>query len=290
MPAGLYGDTDEVLTSTVALGDRFHGSSNGRLNYLLNPRFILSCSDELWRGIETLSSERDWAVHTHALEQLEETEVVRSLKGGLDEIEYFDQIGVLAADFRIAHGVWLTEDHLTTIQPDRFSVVHCPSTNLKLGSGIADLLLIRGAGISVGVGSDGAACNNELDGFKELRLAAQLQHLKHGPDSFSGLDALRLATCEGAEAIGLGDEIGSLEVGKAADVLVLSQQRPEFFGAEAADPHDLIAFGASRAAVKHLIVDGNLLVEDGRLVGLDLARIQKRASQQIAGLLQRAAL
>ena len=290
MPADLVGDTDRVLSDTVDLGKRFERSAEGRLNYLLNPRFILTCSDDLWSGIESISSDLGWPIHTHALEQEEESEVVRSLKEGKDEIEYFDQIGILANDFRIAHGVWLTQGHLDTVRSSRFSVVHCPSTNLKLGSGIADVVEIRRAGIPVGVGSDGAPCNNELDGFKELRLAAQLQQLKHGPDMFSGLDALRLATTEGARAIGLESRTGSLEPGKAADVLVLDRSRLEFFAASEADPHDLIAFGGSRAAVRHLFVNGDHLVDEGGLTRLDISEIRRRATHCLDELLQRAHL
>ncbi len=288
MPDNLYGETDRILATTVALGEEFDDSSGSRLHYLLNPRFILSCSDELWSGIEAISTDRGWPIHTHALEQKEETEVVRSLKNGRDEIEYFDQAGILATDFRIAHGVWLTDDHLATVRSSRFSVVHCPSTNLKLGSGIADVVRIRSAGIPVGVGSDGAPCNNDLDAFKELRLAAQLQQLTHGPDAFSGLDALRLATNEGARAIGLEDRIGSIEPGKAADLLVLDGERPEFFAASEVDPHDLIAFGGSRAAVRHLVVDGDFLVSDGELTRLDLSEIRRQASRCLRDVLQRA--
>lgn len=288
MPRALCDDTDRVLDRTVDLGRRFHGANGGRLSYVLNPRFILSCSDPLWAGIESISTDRGWPIHTHALEQREETEVVRSLKQGRDEIEYFDQMGILAGDLRIAHGVWLTDDHLTRLRSRRFSVVHCPSANLKLGSGIADIVRIREAGIAVGIGSDGAPCNNELDAFKELRLAALLQHLKHGPGRFCGREAVRLATSEGAKALGLDGITGSIEVGKAADILIIDRHRPEFLAAEEVDPHDLIAFGGSRASVRHVFVAGEHLVADGSLTRLDWAEIRLRAEESLRQLLQRA--
>jgi len=288
MPEDLCAGTDRVLESTLELGEGFDGVDGGRLGYVLNPRFVLSCSDALWKGIESIASSKGWPIHTHALEQEEETAVVRSMKQGRDEIEYFDQMGILASDFRIAHGVWLTQSHLSRVRSHRFSVVHCPSTNLKLGSGIADLIGIREAGVPVGVGSDGAPCNNELDAFKELRLAALLQHLKNGPGCFSGRDALCLATCEGAKALGLDAEIGSIEMGKAADILVIDRALPEFFGASTVDPHDLIAFGGSRKAVRHLFVAGRHLVADGELTRLDLRQIEERAASCLERLLRRA--
>lgn len=290
LPAGLASPTERALAATEALGSRFDGAAEGRLRYVLNPRFILSCSDALWRGVRELHERRGWPVHTHALEQQEETMAVRAAKSGKDEIEYFAEVGILDADLRIAHGVWLEERHLPRLATRRFSVVHCPSSNLKLGSGLLDVVGLRRAGVPVGLGADGAPCNDDLDAFEELRLAALLQQLRHGPQAFSGRDALRLATSEGARALGLEAEVGSLEPGKRADVVVLDGGRPEFFAAERADPHDLIAFGACRAAVRHVIVDGELLVRDGRLLRLDLREIQRRARASLDALLRRAIL
>jgi cytosine/adenosine deaminase-related metal-dependent hydrolase len=290
LPAAMRGVTETVLAETEALGERFDQGPEGRLRYVLNPRFILTCSDPLWEGIRDLAGRRGWPIHTHALEQRDETLAVRELKGGRDEIEYFAEQGVLSSDLRLAHGVWLTEAHLTRVREERFSVVHCPSSNLKLGSGVADLLTIRRAGVPVGIGCDGAACSNQLDNFQELRLAALLQKVKHGPDAFSGLDALRLATSEGARALGLHNEIGTLTTGKRADLVVLAPDHPELWGAPQADPHDLVAFGASRAAVRHVAVDGRLLVEDGRLTGFDLEEILRESERCLGDVLRRSGL
>jgi len=292
LPVAMRGDTDSVLAAAESLGDRFEGferAGHGRLRAVLNPRFILTCSDPLWEGIRDLAERRDWPVHTHALEQQDETAAVREIKNGRDEIQYFADQGVLSTDLRLAHGVWLTAGHLEHVhgQGHRFSVVHCPSSNLKLGSGIADVLAIRRAGVPVGIGTDGAACSNQLDNFAELRLAALLQKVKHGPDAFSGLDALRLATSEGARALGLHGQTGTIEPGKAADLVVLSSDRPELWAAAQADPHDLVAFGASRAAVRHVIVDGQMLVEDGRLTRLDAEEIFRESDRCLRDLIRR---
>lgn len=288
LPAALAEDTDRALASTEELGDEFDGS-RGLVSYAVNPRFVLTCSDDLWRGIRELAERRSWPVHTHALEQREETELVRSLKGR-GEIDYFDEQGILAADLRIAHGVFLDEAHYPRLAANRFSVVHCPSANLKLGSGIADVVGLAAAGIPVGVGADGAGCNNRLDAFEELRLAALLQKLKSGPHRFSGLDALRLATSGGARAIGLEREIGSIEVGKRADVVVLSLDRPELWASSEVDLHDRIAFAASGAHVRHVFVDGEQLVDDGRLTHLDLDEIRREADRTSKQLLERSGL
>jgi len=290
LPAAMRQETDRVLAATEALGDELDGTADGRLRYVLNPRFILTCSDALWEGIRDLSLRRGWPVHTHALEQRDETLAVRELKGGRDEVEYFADQGLLATDLRLAHGVWITGEHLERVRGGRFSVVHCPSSNLKLGSGVADLLAFRRAGVPVGIGCDGAACSNQLDNFAELRLAALLQKVKHGPDAFSGLDALRLATSEGARALNLQDETGTIEPGKHADLVVLATGRPELWAAPQADPHDLVAFGASRATVRHVLVGGRLEVEEGRLTRLDLEEIYRQSERSLAALIRRSGL
>jgi cytosine/adenosine deaminase-related metal-dependent hydrolase len=290
LPGGLRQETGRALADAEALGSTFEGSADGLLRFALNPRFILSCSDPLWEGIRDLSLKYGWPIHTHALEQEDETLAVRQLKGGRDEVEYFADQGLLETKLRLAHGVWLTAADLARMRPTGWSVVHCPSSNLKLGSGLADLLAIRRAGIPVGLGCDGAACSNQLDQLEEVRLAALLQKVKHGPDAFSGLDALRLATSEGARALGLQNEIGSIEEGKAADLLVLSLARPEMWAAPQVDPHDLVAFGGSRAAVRHVLVAGRPLVEDGRLIHLDLAEILSQSDRHLAALVRRSGL
>lgn len=289
LPSALAEDTDRTLAETVELAAGFERRGGGRLSYVLNPRFLLTGSDALWRGIRELSERHGWPVHTHALEQREEGEAVRRLKGR-DEIEYFEEEGFLAGDLRMAHGVWLEDQHLARLSGHTVSVVHCPTSNLKLGSGIADLPAIRGAGLPVGLGTDGAACSNHLDAFRETHLAALLQKVKHGAHAFSGLDALRLATSEGARALGLGESTGSLEPGKSADVVVLDASRPELFVGPGVDPHDAVVFGASAVAVKHVVVAGEVLVENGRLTRLDLEEIRRQAGRCLRGLLGRVRL
>ncbi len=287
MPAALCEPADRLLAEAETLAAELAAIGRGRLRYALNPRFILSCSDALWHGIAELAARKSWPVHTHGLEQLPETELVRSLKGGRDEIEYFDDCGILDRDLRLAHGVWLGERHYPRVKGRPFSVVHCPGSNLKLGSGIADVVGLRREGIKVGLGCDGAACNNGLDGFAEMRLAATLQQVKHGPAAFSGRDALALATCDGARALGLEQETGSIEVGKRADIAILGLEHPGAFAAAAADPHDLICYSANGSWVRHVFVDGEQLVADGRLVHFDLEVLRAEAERSCEALLRR---
>jgi 5-methylthioadenosine/S-adenosylhomocysteine deaminase len=128
-------------------------------------------------------------VHTHALEQRDETALVRSFYGGRDEIEIFRDLGLLDGDLRIAHGVWLPRRHYAELAARRFSVCHCPGSNLKLGSGIARVVRLRRAGIPVGIGADGPPCNNRLDAWEEIRLAARLQALREALEAADAFDA-----------------------------------------------------------------------------------------------------
>jgi cytosine/adenosine deaminase-related metal-dependent hydrolase len=217
---------------------------------------------------------------------------------GRDEIQLFDDWGLLAGDLRLAHGVQITEAHRQRIRDCRVSVCHCPSSNLKLGSGIADVPALVAAGIPVSLGADGPPCNNDLDPFEEVRLAALLQKLSD-PSRGSGLDALRLATSGGARALGLEREVGSLEVGKQGDVVVLSVERPELFALGSADAedararldlHDLVAFAAKGPHVRHVTIAGELLVEEGRLTRLDLDQIRRRATASLRAVIARADL
>lgn len=291
MPAALLGETDAVLADAEAVGHELAARGGGRLRPALCPRFILSCSDALWRGIHELARRHDWPVHTHALEQPEETEAVRRMKQGRDEVEYFADAGLLEVPLRLAHGVGLTAAHLARLRSHPTGVAHCPSANLKLGSGIADVVGIRAAGVPVGVGCDGAACNNDLDVLEEVRLAGLLQIERHGPEAVRGVDALRLVTSEGARVLGLEDEIGSLEVGKRADVVVLSRaEEPALWPEDSVDLHDLVIYGGGRRAVRHVVVDGRLLVEDGRISSIDLDDLRATAAATTRELRRRAGL
>ena len=277
LPARLREPTSACLDEAERLGERLAATSGNRLRPVLNPRFALSCSEALLRGTQEIARRRGWPIHTHALEQREETAAVRAAWGGRDEIELFRDLGLLDRDLRIAHGVWLRRRDLPELARRTFSVVHCPSSNLKLGSGIARVVAIRRAGIPVGLGADGPPCNDRLDAWSEIRLAGQLQALRAGPAAFGGLDALRLATSEGARALGLDGEIGSLELGKRGDLVVVAAERPELAVAAAVDPHDLLAFASGRESVRDVAIDGELHVESGRLTRLDLARLTRDA-------------
>ncbi len=167
-----------------------------------------------------LAREHGVMIHTHASENKNECQIVED-ETGLRNVMYLNSVGLTGAHTVLAHCVHLDEDELQTLKETQTNVAHCPSSNLKLGSGIAPVASMLERGISVSLGADGAACNNRLDMFTEMRSMALLQKVLHGPEAMPASQALRIATIGGAKALGLDNEIGSLEPGKRADVIVV---------------------------------------------------------------------
>ncbi|MEM6292571.1 MAG: amidohydrolase family protein [Myxococcota bacterium] len=265
---------------------RWHGF-DGRIESSLCPRFILSCSTALWERTVALANELNLPVHTHLLEHAREEDEVREVLGE-SQMAYLDRLGVLDTDLRIAHGVQLDETHLEILRGRSLRVCHCPSANLKLGSGIAHLGFLGDApGIEVGIGSDGAPCNNDMDILEEVRLAALLQGVRQKPGAFSSVQALALATCDGAAAIGKAHSLGSLEVGKQGDVVVLDLETPASFG-PCSSVYDRIVYGAGRETVKHVAVAGSPVLRDGALVTIDEPRMLAKAGEEVRALVDRA--
>lgn len=279
-----------ALDELRALHSRWQGDADGRISLVVCPRFILSCSQALWEGAVALSRELSLPMHTHLLEHASEEDEVKALLGS-GQLEWLDAIGVLDVPLSIAHGVQFGAHHRDLLRGRALGVVHCPSANLKLGSGIADLQFLRDTpGVTVGLGCDGAPCNNDMDVLEEMRLAALLQGIKAGPGRFASETALAMATIDGARAIGLGDEIGSIEAGKHADLVLLDLERPQTFGAEQVSVYDRIVYAAGRDAIAYVLVDGIVRVDHGKLPHIDAEALQKKPKEAIAALLQRATL
>src|SRR5262249_27575804 len=160
-------------------------------------------------------------VHTHASESRRETEIVET-ETGYRNIEYLHHLGLTGKNIALAHCIHVDEHEMRILAETGTHVMHCPSSNLKLGSGIAPVHEMLEKGISVSIGADGAPCNNNLDIFMEMRLAALLQKMRKGPGALPAIAAYRLATIEGARALGLENEIGTIDIGKRADIVILN--------------------------------------------------------------------
>jgi 5-methylthioadenosine/S-adenosylhomocysteine deaminase len=182
----------------------------------------------------------------------------------------------------------VTEAEQALLAERDVKVLHCPGSNLKLGSGIAPVVEMRDRGISVSLGADGAACNNRLDMFEEMRLAAALQAMRRAPGALTARDALWMATREGARALGLEEEIGSIEPGKRADLILIERDRPHL--TPDIDPWSTLVYAARGTDVRLTMVDGEVLVRDFSLTQLDSSEVVARARSAATGLLSRARL
>lgn len=224
-PPNLRESTADALSEAFALYDRWHGKSNDRIRVSYAPRFAISCTEELLRAVSKKAHQQGAVIHTHASENLKEIEWVRK-SSHCENIEYLHQVGITSPRTVLAHCVWLNSTEKEILQKTGTHVAHCPSSNLKLASGIAPIPDLRARGINVALGADGAPCNNNLNMFNELRLAALIHKPGSGPQAMRAMEVLDMATLGGAKALNWSDQIGSIEVGKKADLVALDLTGP----------------------------------------------------------------
>jgi 5-methylthioadenosine/S-adenosylhomocysteine deaminase len=266
VPEGLREQTEMSLAESLDLLERWHGAANGRIRYCFAPRFALSCSRELLERVGELARERGVLVHTHASENKHEIEIVER-ETGRRNIEYLDKVGLAAPHVVLAHCVHLNDNEMEILRRTGTHVAHCPSSNLKLGSGIARVTEMIERGISVSLGADGAACNNRLDMLTEMRTAALIQKALHGPEVLPALRVLKMATIDGARAMGLEGEIGSVEVGKRADLTLFDLD--EVRTTPRPDPVSAIVYAAEASNINTVIIDGRVVMGHRKLTSLD---------------------
>ena len=287
-PARLREETQASIDESLALRKRWDGTAHGRLRAAFAPRFAVSCSRELLEAVANLSATNNVVVHTHASENRDEIDFVRKLSGGLSNVEYLASLGLASERLCAAHCVWVTDAEQALMAAHNVKVMHCPGSNLKLGSGLAPVVEMRKRGISVSLGADGAACNNHLDMFDEMRLAATLQAVRLGAGALTAQDAIWMATREGARALGLDSEIGSIEPGKRADLIMVDRDAVHL--APDADPWSTLVYAARGTDVRLTMVDGTVLVEDGQLVSIDKDEVVAAARDASRALAARAEL
>ena len=288
VPAALHENTDASIDESLALFAAWHGKADGRIRYCFAPRFALSCTSELLERVGKLAREHDLIVHTHASENRNECELVES-ETGLRNVSYLDSLGLSGRHVVLAHCVHLDAGEFQTLANTQTNVAHCPSSNLKLGSGIAEITKMLDQGISISLGADGAACNNRLDMFTEMRTMALLQKAMHGPEVIPARQALRIATIEGAKALGLEKEIGSLEIGKRADVAVVKLDGLHSTPSSS-DAISALVYSAQTSDVQSVVIDGQVVMRDRELLTLDEKSVAQDANRQRFELMKRASI
>lgn len=297
-PEGLREDTRSAIDEAVALYRRWHGKEDDRIRVSYAPRFVISCTEKLLLEVTRLAQEQDAIIHTHASENLKEIQLVKKLVS-CENVEYLHQLGLTSPNLVLAHCIWLKPNEMDILARTKTHVVHCPSSNMKLASGLARVPEMLSRGINVALGADGAPCNNNLNMFGEMRLAALLHKPGAGPKAMRAQQVLDMATRGGAKALGWFDEIGSIEVGKKADLVALNLSRPENFVPAPAigkklDPEAIassIVYSSQPSHVEMTMVDGRILYRGGKVATIPTAPLLKRVAQaqlQIARQIRRA--
>ncbi len=255
IPPGLHATSREGLDETARLVARWHGAGGGRLRVAFSPRFALSCTEEVFRTAAERARADGLLLQTHAAENAEEARLVRK-RTGRSSIRYLHDAGFSGPDVVLAHVIHTDEEDRALLATRRTNVAHCPSSNLKLGSGICPVADYLSRGVRVTLGADGAPCNDRLDPFAEMRLAAQLSRIRPGSPPLTGWTVVRMATADGAEALGLGDT-GTIAASRRADFVLLDPEAG--FATPTAwrgDPYGPIVWSFDRSHVAATYVDG----------------------------------
>lgn len=273
-PTAYASDADDYLAKGLELRDKYH--PHPLLSFCFAPHAPYTVSDKTFSSILTYAEQLNIPIHTHLHETQDEIRI--SLESsGMRPIERMQRLGLLSPSLIAVHMVHLTDHEIKLMQQFGCSIAHCPSSNMKLASGFAPVAALLDQGANVGLGTDGAASNNRLDMFEEMRQAALLAKATSGrADVLPAHQALRMATLNGANALGLGEITGSLTIGKSADIAAI-----DFSGLNLApcyDPVSHLVYTASREQVSHVWVNGRMLLQNKELITLNQPELQYRTA------------
>lgn len=260
-PTTYASDAEDCLNKGLEARDRL--KAHPLLSFCLAPHAPYTVSNKTFERVLTLSEQLDLPIHVHLHET--QAEIEGSLKQyGLRPLQRLQELGLLSPNLIAVHGVHCTAGEIALLAQQGCSIAHCPSSNLKLASGIPPLQAWLEAGINVGLGSDGSASNNRLDLLTEMRLASLLaKGVTQNAEAAPAHQMLRLATLNGAQALGLQDKIGSLEKGKEADICALAINAPE--AQPCYSPQSHLVYVLDRSAVTHVWTHGQLRLNNGEL-------------------------
>lgn len=273
-PSPYAADGQDYLSKGLAARDALHGES--LLSFCIAPHAPYTVNDKLFEKIVTYSGELDLPIHTHVHETADELEA--SVKNyGLRPLARLQQLGALGPNLLAVHATHLNDSEIDLLAQQGCHVAHCPASNLKLAGGIAPVQRLVAAGVNVGIGTDGAASNNRLDVLGETRLAALLaKGTAADATAVPAHTALAMATINAARALGIDGRTGSLVPGKRADITAIDFSAPEL--SPCYDPASHVIYAAGREHVSHVWVDGELLLEHGRLTHIDNAELARKAA------------
>ncbi|MFZ5967510.1 MAG: 5'-deoxyadenosine deaminase [Bacillota bacterium] len=279
VPDTLMEDTDASIKESERLLKEWHQKGNGRIQYAFAPRFVVSCTEKLLVKVRDMAKEYSVMVHTHASENRGEIDFVEKDRG-MRNVVYLHKLGMTGEHLILAHCIWLDDEEMKILAATGTKVAHCPNSNLKLASGIAKIPELLELGVNVSIAADGAPCNNNLDMFAEMRSAALIQKARLlEPTTMPAHKVFELATIGGAKAMGMEHELGSIEIGKKADIAII-----DLSGIHNA-PHtnvDVVAqlvYSASAHDVQTTVIDGNVVMHNRQLRTLNEAAVIQDANR-----------
>jgi 5-methylthioadenosine/S-adenosylhomocysteine deaminase len=275
-PSPNYGSIDKGFEYAEALIRKWQ--DDPLVSIAVEPHSLFTCSPSLLKTANELALRYNVPLIIHVAETLTEISEVKE-KYGKTPVDHLHSLGLLGPHLIADHCVHLEKTEIARIAEQGVKVIHNPESNMKLASGIAPIPELLAKGVTVGLGTDGCASNNNLDLFTEMDMAAKLHKIHTlDPTVMDALTALRMATIEGAKALGLGNTTGSLEVGKKADIIVLDTNKPHL--TPLYSPYSHLVYAARGNDVSHSIINGQLVMEDRKLLTLNLDEIMTRAREK----------
>ena len=274
-----------MLKESVEFAQKYDGYADGRVTAQLGPHAVYTCSPQLLTQTREEASKLNIGIHIHVAESKQMVKLVKK-RHGLTEIELLESINFLKSNVLAAHCIHLTEKEMQIMAKHNVKVSYNPTANMKIASGTPKIKTLTDLGITVGIGTDGPASNNNLDMFKEMKTAALLQKIRYmDPTVLPAQQVVEMATTDGAKALGLEKTVGSLEVGKKADIILIDFRKPHLTPIH--DPYANIVYSARGSDVDTVIVDGKLLMEGRKVKTLDEQEVMQKAQRTASNLLTR---
>ena len=279
---------DEVFREYDRIIHKWHGKANGRIMAWVSPVNLLFCTPESIVRLHELAEKHGVGMHTHMSESKQECELIKK-EYGKSYVEVFQDLGVLGPKFHGAHSVWITDKEIKLLAQTNSRVIHNPTSNMYLGSGVAPIPKMLKAGICVALGTDGANCNNNQDMLEAMKFAALLHKVNAlDPTAMSAVEVLRMATINGAKALGLENEIGSLEIGKKADITIVDLEKPHNMPIH--DPISTLVYSANGGDVNTVIIDGKIIMEERVIKTVNEGETLEKVQEAAKSLVERAGL
>ena len=276
-----------ALEENSELVQRYNGAGNGRVSIMFGPHAPYTCSGEYLQSVKAEADRLGVGIHIHVAETNDEIKVIQE-QYGKTPVQWLDELGLFGGHVVAAHCVHVTPEDMDILASQHVCVAHNPESNMKLSSGTAPITELRAKGVVIGLGTDGASSNNNLDLFGEMRTAAFQQKLRVGSTVLPAYEVLEMATVGGAQTLGL-EEVGRLAPGYKADIITIDMDQPHFYPRFSIPAH--LVYVAHAGDVRTVMVDGKILMEERKLLTMDVHKVcqeaetrAKRISAELNGL------